>query len=126
METGAAPVLRLIDLFCGIGGFVPSPIGWDLSCLGSNDRNSRKVKPRCGPGERARASHWVAAGGWPQQSGWKEARERTAKEWDIVFPAFIPLPFIPLPVPPGRFNCGSAALCSVCMLVAIESVSIRG
>jgi DNA mismatch endonuclease, patch repair protein len=31
----------------------------DLSCLGSNERNSPEAKARCGPSEWARASHWV-------------------------------------------------------------------
>jgi hypothetical protein len=34
LETGATPVLRFIDLFCGIGGFVPSPIGWERVAAG--------------------------------------------------------------------------------------------
>ena len=31
----------------------------DLSRLGSGERNSAKPKARCGPSERARASHWA-------------------------------------------------------------------
>jgi hypothetical protein len=46
----------------------------------------------------------------------RKSRNRQGNErqrWNIVVPAFIPLPSIPLPLPPGLFNCGSAALCSL-------------
>jgi hypothetical protein len=31
----------------------------DLSCLGSNERNSPEAKARGGPNERERVSHWA-------------------------------------------------------------------
>ena|SRR6185437_2464665 len=49
------------------GATSPSPIGWDLSRLGSGERNLRSKGPR-GPSERERASH--RAGVRVQAHGW--------------------------------------------------------
>ena len=62
-----ARVRRLVADFRANEKFQHSPVFFlsastgDLSCLGSNERNSPEAKARCGPGERERASHWVRA-----------------------------------------------------------------
>jgi len=59
-----ARVRRLVADFRANEKFQHSPVFFlsastgDLSCLGSNERNSQKAKARYGPSERARASHW--------------------------------------------------------------------
>src|SRR5579871_5895061 len=44
---------------CCAGTTSPSPIGWDLSRLGSGERNGREATGPRGPSERERASHWA-------------------------------------------------------------------
>src|SRR6516165_4549232 len=65
----------------------PSPIGGDLSILGSGERNSTEGEGPRGPSERERASHWAGVRARVRLSRLHHPHNHWRREWKIsTFP----------------------------------------